>query len=192
MDVSRETYEARFWAKIDKRAPDECWLWKGALRNGRGTFRVAAGFRYAHQIAYEIASGPVPDGMKLFHTCDGGTLCCNDAHMRPMSQRDGLAAKKVVAEIPLMIAPPRSPYEVHTEDWPEPDADAQLCAHGVAIVGQSPSNRRFNELRSISPICHDCMKGVASREDAKRRSATIRRYADASRYLKPHSDSVFQ
>ena len=55
--------EDRFWAKVDKGGPDECWLWTGALSRGYGNLVIGhSGNRYAHRVAWELMVGPYPSG----------------------------------------------------------------------------------------------------------------------------------
>lgn len=76
----------RFWAKVDKRGPEECWLWTGAIVRKYGMFAVRLnGKRYmkkAHRIAYEIFMGPIPEGLVLDHICHVES-CVNPFHLRP-------------------------------------------------------------------------------------------------------------
>jgi hypothetical protein len=86
----------RFWAKVDRRDPDECWPWLGGQDgHGYGAFwiRVARGRRNgrmekAHRTAYFLTHGEWPvEGM---HSCDYG-LCCNPAHIQNGTHAENLA-----------------------------------------------------------------------------------------------------
>lgn len=62
----------RFWAKIQK--TEGCWLWIGG-HNAEGYGRLGRGERgsvidYAHRVSWEIANGPIPDGLWALHRCD--------------------------------------------------------------------------------------------------------------------------
>jgi hypothetical protein len=81
----RTALEERFWRKVAKAGPDECWLWMGAKQsNGYG--HILRGGRYggnvlAHRVSWEIANGQaVPDGLLVMHSCDT-PLCVNPAHL---------------------------------------------------------------------------------------------------------------
>jgi len=79
--------EKRFWMKVDRRGPDECWLWtaKSVTRGGYGSFRVSPGkLMRSHRYAYELLIGPIPDGLTLHHLCETGA-CVNPAHLTPVS-----------------------------------------------------------------------------------------------------------
>lgn len=87
--------EDRFWAKVDMRGPDECWLWTASRftdRYGYGKFN--AGTRqdetnvvYAHRFAYALMHGPIPDGMQVLHSCDAPP-CVNPQHLRLGTPRE--------------------------------------------------------------------------------------------------------
>lgn len=92
----------RFWAKVDRRAAEECWPWLGMTRRGYGRFYVAKGaLRSAHRISYELLVGPIPEGLELDHLCRNHS-CVNPAHLEPVTHREnvlrgeGLAAKCAV------------------------------------------------------------------------------------------------
>jgi len=97
--------EERFWAKVDRRGPDDCWPWRAALHHhGYGAFGVDSRHRagYAHRVAYELLVGPIPDGLTLDYqchnadpSCSGGHACqhrrcCNPAHLEPATNRDNI------------------------------------------------------------------------------------------------------
>jgi hypothetical protein len=76
----RGTVSERFWPKVDKRDPDECWLWNASLAgNGYGQF-VSDISRRAHVVAYVLTYGPVPPDCVVHHTCNRH-MCCNPKHL---------------------------------------------------------------------------------------------------------------
>jgi len=83
MNVS-ETFTTRFWSKVDKRGPDECWPWLGAVnKKGYGTIRSAgrgSPILYAHQVAVVLDGTVIPAGMMVHHNC-GMRLCMNRKHL---------------------------------------------------------------------------------------------------------------
>lgn len=59
----------------------ECHLWTGhTAGNGYGSIRTEDGPRYAHRVAWELANGPIPDGLYVLHRCDT-PRCVNPAHL---------------------------------------------------------------------------------------------------------------
>lgn len=71
----------RFWSKVDKLGPAECWEWVGGTRNakGYGVFMISGWTKQAHRVAYELMVGPIPDGMTVDHRCLFKP-CVNPAH----------------------------------------------------------------------------------------------------------------
>jgi hypothetical protein len=74
----------RFWAKVDRRGPDECWPWLGHQNPdgyGRVYVNAAKGPVLAHRVAWEMEHGEtVPDGLFVCHRCDNPP-CCNPADL---------------------------------------------------------------------------------------------------------------
>lgn len=75
----------RLWSRVDKRGPDECWLWNGYKdRQGYGRIGVAKHkIEGAHRVAWEVTFGPIPKGLCVCHDCPDGDnpSCCNPNHL---------------------------------------------------------------------------------------------------------------
>lgn len=86
MSKPRTPVEQRFWGKVDRRGPGECWLWL-ASKTGSGYGQIGVdGSRalMAHRVAYELLVGPIPAGLHLDHLCRV-PACVNPAHLEPVT-----------------------------------------------------------------------------------------------------------
>ena len=61
---------ARVETRIRESDMSECILWTRCYRNGYGAVRVGKKVMDAHRRAYELAYGPIPEGMWVLHKCD--------------------------------------------------------------------------------------------------------------------------
>ena len=72
---------ARFEDKVDAGPGGGCHLWvAGRKASGYGTITVARRKVLAHRLSWELANGPIPDGMCVLHRCDNPP-CVNPDHL---------------------------------------------------------------------------------------------------------------
>jgi hypothetical protein len=57
----------RFWKQVEK--TPTCWIWTGN-RHAYGYGRFGKGRRLTHRVSWELANGPIPDGLQVLHKCD--------------------------------------------------------------------------------------------------------------------------
>lgn len=97
-EYKKAQWPQRFQQKVNKNGPimrpelGPCWVWEGTITsNGYGWFtRTLNGVDNsvsAHVAAFELAYGPVPEGLIVRHKCDNKP-CVNPAHLEPGTSVD--------------------------------------------------------------------------------------------------------
>ena len=91
--VLDEAAQKRFWAKVDIRGADECWLWTACrYPYGYGKFTLClAGKKKrtcdAHRLAFFLATGEWPP--MVLHKCDVPP-CSNPRHLKAGTRQDNM------------------------------------------------------------------------------------------------------
>jgi hypothetical protein len=79
----------RYWSKVDRRGPEECWPWCAFRRDtGYGLIKVRGVFMAAHRFGWMVANEREwPAGMLGCHSCDN-PICVNPSHVWPGTDLD--------------------------------------------------------------------------------------------------------
>ena len=82
---SREKLIQRFWANVE--TGHGCWEWFGRTIKGYGSLSQRGATVYAHRLSFEIAYGPIEDGMQIDHMCHNPS-CVNPEHLREVTPKE--------------------------------------------------------------------------------------------------------
>lgn len=93
----RMPLEQRFWEKVDRRGPGECWPWTGSSHaRGYGQIWINGRLEKATRVSWSLQNGkPFPSHLHACHACDNPN-CVNPSHIWPGTASDNMkdAAKK--------------------------------------------------------------------------------------------------
>lgn len=103
--VPDDKFETRFWSKVRKGEPDECWEWTAFINpKGYGQFQVKDSRpAHAHKVALALVQG-ILVGDLVCHKCDN-RKCCNPRHLyrgTPKSNMDDMIGKNRQRHPPML------------------------------------------------------------------------------------------
>lgn len=155
------TQAERFWDKVDRRGPDECWPWTGCLTStGYGALRPAGkrtgAVVKAHRYSAELAGMDI-EGMHVLHSCDN-PACVNPAHLRPGTDADNMADAVKRNRLPRGEARPTARItEIQAYAIRELVRSGHPAYRIAEAIGCSPGLiyhiKKGNTWRHLGPVC---------------------------------------
>ena len=98
------TFNELFWMRVDKNAPNGCWLWTGAITDrGYGHIQINRRFYYTHRLAYQQLVRKLKPGEWCLHKCDT-PRCLNPEHLFIGDHAANMADKRAKGRIARGVA----------------------------------------------------------------------------------------
>jgi hypothetical protein len=145
------THPDVFWTRVAVGEPDACWDWKMSTQaSGYGGTWNGSGVVYAHRVAYELAVGPIPEGLVLDHLCRN-RRCVNPSHLEPVTNAENIRRGAAV-----ITRCPRG-HEYTPENTRITSKGGRACrACGVAATTARKSVSRESHKAALGRTCAGC------------------------------------
>lgn len=172
MSPARRPLADRFWEKVDRNGPvpphrpelGACWVWTRAT-NGGGYGKIGSGAGgeaertlLAPRVSWDLANGPIPDGLWVLHHCDNPP-CVRPDHLFLGTAKDNTRdmigkGRKVRGD----ISGPRNPRHGAAVSA---DTRAKIgAASAKAFYLLDPDGNPI-EIVNLTRFCRDCGFNVA-------------------------------
>lgn len=80
----------RFWTRVNKKDPNDCWQWTGfCKKDGYGQFWFNYTIYKAHRVSYALSGGKLLRKLILDHLCRN-RACVNPAHLEQVSIKENV------------------------------------------------------------------------------------------------------
>jgi hypothetical protein len=146
-----EEQSKRFWAKVNKKADDECWEWTAAKSSkGYGQFALNKIAKSTHRISYIIHKGEIPDGLMICHTCNNPP-CINPNHLYAGTSSDNM--------------------EQSVREMRHHEQSKTHCKNGHEFTEEN-TFLRVRKGRGITRVCREC-KRKSDRQRVKATRSTL-------------------
>lgn len=162
--------EPRFWARVDKKGPDECWEWTGnKAGKGYGAISVNGRRHYVHRVSLYLAEEfDLDSPLFVLHRCDN-PRCVNPAHLFTGTQNDNIQDAKAKGRMAFQIG---KGYWPSGDDHPSRRWSAEVRARIIAPhTGENSSRSKLTEA-DIAQMFELRTAGMLLREIADRFSVS--------------------
>lgn len=132
--------------------PRQCWNWRGPFFAGRGygQFKHRGSIVRAHRFSYELANGPLGEGLHVCHHCDN-PKCVNPAHLFAGTAKENVADR---------VAKNRS-----ADQSGEKNNHARLAANDVREIRRlTGMGRTYKEVATAFGVARTTVSLIASRK----------------------------
>jgi hypothetical protein len=166
--VQRQRLETRFWSKVNRRGPDDCWKWIACTDDG-GYGKMSGNtkqkwFRGTH-ISWHLHFGEIPEGLYVLHKCDNPP-CVNPGHLFLGTLKDNMQDKIRKGRCRCVVGD-----DHHYRTMPEcirrgsNNPASKLTEELVReILADKRSHREIAQIHGVSPTTIYCVrKGITWR-----------------------------